>query len=67
MVKTFDKIAGQDPFNLSLSLLEAYHRVGLLVVPVEPSDERIEAGVLAGAPSAQLAERIYRAMTQLVD
>ena len=67
MVKAFDSIDREDPFHLSLNLLEAYHRVGLLLVPMEPSEERIEAGVLAGAPSAELAERIYKAMTQSTD
>ena len=67
MVKAFDDINLEDPFHLSLNLLEAYHRMGLLLVPIEPSEEKVEAGVLAGAPSAELAERIYRAMTRSTD
>lgn len=67
MVKAFDDIDREDPFHLSLNLLEAYHRMGLLLVPIEPSEEKVETGVLAGAPSAELAERIYKAMTRSTD
>ena len=34
MVKAFDDIDREDPFHLSLNLLEAYHRMGLLLVPI---------------------------------
>jgi hypothetical protein len=67
MVKAFDGLDREDSYHLSLNLLEAYHRMGLLLVPIEPSVEKVEAGVLAGAPSAELAEEIYKAMTRSTD
>ena len=46
----------------SLDIVAAIHANGLRFVPETPSPEMIDAAILAGAPSREDAERIYRAM-----
>lgn len=63
MADLFDGL-GPDPYHFSLDMLVAYRDAGLLLVEAEPSQAMIAKGLAAGAPSAQDAMAIYKAMTR---